>query len=552
MDLDQDMVMRVFLDEAEELLGTLETTLVALERHPTSEPHLKKAFRAAHTLKGNASVVGLQAIVDLAHAMETVLDAWKRRTLPVIAEHVTLLLECVDLLRAMVTGYVVHGSDEMPPAARLLMDRIGAVVGAHAGQASVGPLEASHDAAAPPPTRTGDPGAPSGRTIRVSVDKLDDLLNLTGEIAISRGRLAELLASRRGDPQALETHREIDRLHAQLQELIMKARLVPIGPTFRQYIRTVRDISAARGKSAELVIEGEDVEVDTMVVEHIRDPLTHLVRNALDHGIESPEVRKAHGKDPCGRIALRARHEANCILVEVCDDGAGLRREHILGRAVAAGLIDPTRELDDDDVHRLILEAGLSTADAVTDLSGRGVGMDVVRRNVEAVRGAIAIQSHPGEGTTFTLRLPLTVTVIDGFSVGVGPETYVLPLESVVECVDLDREATLPSREGGVLNLRGEALPYLRLRGLFRIGGLPDREKIIVVQHEARRAGIAVDSLYGENQAVIKPLGRPFQRIPGIAGATILGTGKVALILDVPSILREALHQHRRVIEHAT
>jgi two-component system chemotaxis sensor kinase CheA len=482
--------------------------------------------------------------------MEAVLDGWQKRTVPVIAEHVTMLLECVDLLRGMVAASAVQGADDMPPSARLLIDRITALVGN--GKDGEVLAKALQDPPAAAASGANGPGALTGRTIRVGVDRLDDLLNLTGEIAIARGRLTQILAARRGDSEALETHREIDRLHAQLQELIMKARLVPIGPTFRQYIRTVRDLTAAHGKSAHLVIEGEDVEVDTMVVERIRDPLTHLVRNAIDHGIEPPDVREARGKEPSGRISLRARYEASSILVQVSDDGAGFCRERIVERAIAAGLIQASEQLDDERVYRLIFEAGLSTAEAVTDLSGRGVGMDVVRRNVEAVRGTIAVESRSGEGVTFTLRLPLTVAVIEGFSVGVGKETYVLPLESVVECVDLERDAALPSRDSGVLNLRGEALPYLRLRRLFKMGGRPDREKVIVVQHEAKRAGIAVDALYGESQAVIKPLGRPFQRIPGITGATILGSGKVALILDVPSILREALALHRHAVEHVS
>jgi two-component system chemotaxis sensor kinase CheA len=342
--------------------------------------------------------------------------------------------------------------------------------------------------------------------------------------------------------EVLEAHLETDPLYLELQELVMKARMVPVGPTFRQYVRTVRDMAAATGKSVRLLIQGEDVEVDTRVIEHLRDPLTHMIRNAVDHGIEPAHVRQARGKDPCGRVTLRAYHEAGSIVIQVADDGAGLDRERIVERAKSQGIVSEPEKLTDAEVYQFVFEPGFSTAETVTDLSGRGVGMDVVRRNVEALRGSIAIDSHPSEGSTITIRLPLTLAIIEGFGVGVGNETYVIPLEAVLECLELPAEEKPQGNGRGVINLRGKALPYLRLRNLFALDGeTPHRENVVVVQHGSGQAGIAVDVLYGASQTVIKPLGELFQGLPGIAGSTILGNGRVALILDVPGLLRDAL-----------
>jgi two-component system chemotaxis sensor kinase CheA len=355
--------------------------------------------------------------------------------------------------------------------------------------------------------------------------------------------------ARREGEEGLEAQGVVDALWMELQEQILKVRMVPVGPTFRQYIRTVRDLSQANGKLARLAIQGEDVEVDTTVVEHLKDPLTHMIRNAVDHGIEPPEVRRAKGKDPCGRVTLRASHEAGSIVIQVADDGAGLDRQRILQRARAVGMLGDPDTVPEEDLDRLIFEPGFSTAEAVTDLSGRGVGMDVVRRNIDALRGSVGVTSRPGEGTTVTMRLPLTLSIIEGLGVGVGEETYVLPLDRVLECLELPAEERHPEHGQGVINLRGQALPFLRLRDQFALpGSLPPRENIVVVQHEARLLGLAVDRLYGTSQTVIKPLGDLFKTLPGIAGSAILGNGRVALILDVPGIVQQRVHQEEAFV----
>jgi two-component system chemotaxis sensor kinase CheA len=351
----------------------------------------------------------------------------------------------------------------------------------------------------------------------------------------------------RSPEDLLAAHREADRLYLDLQDLIMQARMVPLGPTFKQHQRTVRDLAAAQGKQVRLVMEGEDVEVDTAMVEGIRDPLTHMVRNAVDHGLGTPEERLAQGKDPCGTLTLRAFHENGLVAIQIADDGRGLDRERILRRAVERRLVAEGAVLSDTEVFAFVFEPGFSTKDQVTEISGRGVGLDVVRRNVEALRGSISVESGPERGTAITLRLPLTLAIIEGFKVQVSGEVYILPLEAVAECLEL------PPGQGrgrsGVLNLRGKPLPYLRLREHFALGGEPPaRENVVVVQHAGTAVGLAVDALIGESQTVLKPLGRLFQGVRGLSGSAILGDGRVALILDVAALLREAL---RRVAEES-
>jgi two-component system chemotaxis sensor kinase CheA len=292
------------------------------------------------------------------------------------------------------------------------------------------------------------------------------------------------------------------------------------------------------------VVEGEDVEVDTAVVEYVRDPLTHMVRNALDHGIEAPAARRAAGKDPVGKVVLRAFHEAGSMVIQVIDDGAGLDRGRIAEKAVATGLVADASRLSDEDLARLVFEPGFSTADRVTELSGRGVGMDVVRRNVEALRGSVAIESTPGHGTAVTIRVPLTLAIIQGFRVAIGDEVYILPLDAVVECLELPSGETEAGTTCGIVNLRDRPLPYLRLRDHFGLAGeRPERENVVVVQHGSQSAGVVVDALHGESSTVIKPLGSMFKAIPGVAGSSILGNGRVALILDVAGLLRETLRR---------
>ncbi|MBW8365236.1 MAG: chemotaxis protein CheA [Rhizobium sp.] len=378
------------------------------------------------------------------------------------------------------------------------------------------------------------------RFIRVHADKLDELINLVGELVIA-GAGATLLAQRQGNGAMQEASALVSRLVEEIRGGALRLRMVPIGETFSRFQRVVRDVSKELGKDIELVVTGAETELDKSVVEKIGDPLTHLVRNSMDHGIESAEVRASRGKPAKGKLRLNAYHDSGSIVIEVGDDGGGLNRDRILGKAIERGIVGANQSLSDREIYNLIFEAGFSTADQVSNLSGRGVGMDVVRRNIEALRGTVELDSTPGEGTTVRIRLPLTLAIIDGFLVGVGDSAYVVPLEMVLECVelsDVDRQA-LALR--AYVNLRGEVLPFVRLRDHFEVDGHGTRrENIVVVHYAGHKAGLVVDQLMGEFQTVIKPLGKMFSKVKGISGSTILGTGDVALILDVPSLVQQA------------
>jgi two-component system chemotaxis sensor kinase CheA len=536
---DYEAALRLFFTEAEEGLQAMEHSLVRLEVHPDDDEAVAELFRAVHTLKGNASSLGFAPLAELAHGMEDVLERLRKRTLEVSPDLVTLLLRAVDGLGRLVPAAALR-SEDLDTEGRALLSRLRTSLGSASVNGEAAPASLFADEAAVD-GRNGWNGG--GRTMRVDVDKLDRMLNLLGELTIARGRVNETLG-RADDPrarEAFELHRHSDRLFTDLQELVTRARMVPVGPVFRQQLRGVRDIATARGKRARLIVEGADVEVDTSVIEHLRDPLTHMVRNALDHGIEPPDVREALGKDPCGVVTLRAVAEAGCIVIEVADDGKGLDRDRIAERARLSGLAPMPESLSDPELIRLVFEPGFSTAASVSDLSGRGVGMDVVRRNIESLRGTVGIESRPGRGTTVTIRLPLTLAIIDGFAVAVAGETYVIPMGAVSECLALPDHERSP-RPSGILNLRGQALPYLRLRDHF---GLPwsehARESVVVTEHEGGALGLVVDALHGESQAVIKPLGRLLGNVPGISGCTILGNGRVALILDLPALWRKAV-----------
>ncbi len=375
--------------------------------------------------------------------------------------------------------------------------------------------------------------------LRVAADKLDTLINLVGELVIASAGNA--LHAR--NAAQVEAAAQVTRLVEDIRERALKLRMVEIGETFARFQRVVRDVSRELGKDIALVIEGAETEMDKTLVERIADPLMHLVRNAIDHGIEAPEVRATRGKPAQGTLRLAACHDSGSILITVADDGGGLSRERILAKAIERGLVAPEQasSMLDAEVWALIFEPGFSTAEAVTDLSGRGVGMDVVRRNVEAIRGSIDIRSNAGQGTEMRLRLPLTLAIIDGFLVQSAGRSYVLPLDAVVECL----EYAPTERQQGYLSLRGEVLPLLHLRDAL---GVPSdleqaasrRRNVVVAQAAGQRAGLVVDALLGEYQTVIKPLGALFTHLQGISGSTILGNGEVALILDVPTLLARA------------
>ena len=541
-DFDREAIFASFLVESEEGLDVMEQALVQMESSPSDLELLHTIFRVAHSFKGNATSLELGEIAGFAHVVEDLLDVFREQQALPSPDLISLLLKAVDELRAMVSS-ASAGAHELTPKQHDLRKEIAREVEKRAKRVVRAKATSEESGSA----SKGDslPGA-SHRTLRADVDKLDQMLNLTGEIVIAQGRLRRMIEKLDTDHgrAILEMHREAERLYMDLQREVMSIRMVPIGPLFRQFVRSVRDLAKSHGKLARLEIVGGDVEVDTTVMELLKDPLLHLVRNAIDHGLEKPAVRERQGKSSCGLIRLTAAQSGGNIVVTLQDDGAGFDRERIIDKARRFGLLSGKEEIRDQDVYDLVLQAGFSTAESVTDLSGRGVGLDVVRRNIDNLRGTVEVSSTAGKGSTITIRLPLTLAIIEGFSVRVGTETFVVPLEHVTECTELPAEQRNPEASG-VLSLRGTALPYVRLRRVFSLSGTaPKRENIVVVKINEFHAGIAVDELLGGMQTVVKPLGRAFRAVPGIAGSTVLGDGRVGLIIDVPSLLRGVMQSN--------
>ncbi|TFF13428.1 chemotaxis protein CheA [Pseudomonas sp. BCA14] len=385
-----------------------------------------------------------------------------------------------------------------------------------------------------------------GSYVRVNADKLDELINLVGELVIASAGASLLARSCNNDPLQ-EASSTVSGLVEEILDGALRLRMIPIGDTFNRFRRVVRDVSQELGKDIDLIISGAETELDKTVVEKIGDPLMHLLRNAMDHGIESAEARRAAGKSTKGHLSLNAYHDSGSIVIEIADDGAGLNRERILEKAQERGLVASGAVLSDQEIYNLIFEAGFSTAEAVTNLSGRGVGMDVVKRNITLLRGTVDLDSRPGQGTVVRIRLPLTLAIINGFLVGIDHCTYVIPLDMVQECVELDEHQRQSSRDQGYLDLRGEVLPLVDLRDHFSHEGPPARrQNVVVVRYAEHKAGLVVDDLLGEFQTVIKPLGKLFGALRGISGSTILGSGAVALILDIPALLNQIVQQEAR------
>lgn len=385
------------------------------------------------------------------------------------------------------------------------------------------------------------------RSIRVDAQKLGQLINLVGELVISSASLHTQIGQLKV-PGLRDATSNMEMLVEEIRDTALQLRMVQIGDTFSRFKRVVRDVSKEMGKEINLVITGGESELDKSVVEKLNDPLTHLVRNSLDHGIELPAERLDSGKPAQGTLTLNAYHDSGHIVVEVADDGAGLDVAKIRAKAEAIGLVTAEQVLSRREELQLIFEPGLSTKKEASNLSGRGVGMDVVKRNIESLRGSIELDSEPGKGTRTTIRLPLTLAIIDGFLVGIENESYIIPLSMIQECVEFGAESLHP--EKNYVNFRGEVMPYINLRQVFGLAPAQaeQRESLVVVRFGRMRAALVVDSLFGEQQTVIKPLGAVFQQLSGISGATVLGSGDIALILNIPELVDKAIeHTNRRL-----
>src|SRR5215831_4255097 len=435
MDFDREACLASFLVESQESLDSMEQSLLDLESGTSATDVLQDVFRLAHTIKGNAFALNLRSLTGFAHLLEDLLDVLRERSVTPDKDLVSLLLNAVDEMRVMVPA-AVAGGEELSARQHVLGQKIAEQV-QKLGQRPVG----ANPAIPGPDPRAGRHETLSNmpaQTLRADVARLDRMLNLTLEIVIAQGRLRQMLEGLEKPQGApiVEVHRETERLFMSLQEEMMRVRMVPIGPMFRQLARSVRDMSGGVGKTARLEASGMDVEVDTTVFEHLKDPLMHMIRNAVDHGIEKPEVRRKRGKPSCGVIKLSAAHSSGSVIVTVEDDGAGIDKKKIMEKAARMDLLPRPDRLSDQEIYRLIFSAGFSTAEAVTGLSGRGVGLDVVKRNIEKLHGTVDISSQEGKGTTITIRLPLTLAIIDGFSVRAGDDIFVIPMDYVTECVE--------------------------------------------------------------------------------------------------------------------
>jgi two-component system chemotaxis sensor kinase CheA len=551
---DDQSLVQEFITEAGEHVAEVERGLLSLEGDPGALETLNSVFRGFHSIKGAAGFLHLRQIAALSHAGESVLDAARHGKLVLRGEAMEAVLASVDgfkgllsdLSLAIAQGRAPHQFEGLSE----LLCRLGAALRGEAPATAAEPaaghpsaparLESPSSAVAATATNMGD------GSVKVSTARLDQLINMVGELVIAESMVAQDCSigreAQQGNGVRLARNlSQLAKITRELQELSMSLRMVPVQGVFQKLTRLVRDTSRKLGKDVELVLEGGETELDRTLVDSLSDPLVHMVRNSLDHGIETPEVREAAGKPRAGKLTLRARHEAGCVVIEVVDDGKGIDGGRVLRKARDAGIVSEHQQLTDGEIYKLIFHPGLSTAEKVTDVSGRGVGMDVVRRNVEKLRGRIEITSSPGKGSAFTIRLPLTLAVIDGLLVAVGKHTYIIPLTSVERNLrpTVEQLPTVFDR-GEMCLIRGDLLPLVRLHRVFEVEPDctdPTRSLVVIVHDDARRCCLLVDRLLGQQQVVIKSLGYGASGIQGIAGGAILGDGNVSLILDVPGLI---------------
>ncbi|HLY11141.1 MAG TPA: chemotaxis protein CheA [Planctomycetota bacterium] len=561
-------ILEGFVVEAREHLDAAEAQLLSLETDPARVDAIHTVFRAFHTIKGAASCLDLGSMQDLSHETETLLDSARRGELVVAGATLDLVFEAVDAMKRLVADVETQLRTGTPgPADATLGSLIlriqkqatgpsGTGAGAPPAPPSVpasrwGDEAMSGDEALPSEVPAAVPAAEDKssmkESVRVDADRLDHLVDLIGELVI-----AESMVSQSADLRGLATSgvlgksmNQLDKITRELQEIGMSLRMVPVRPLFQKMARLSRDLSRKLAKPVEFVTSGEEIEIDKAIVNSVADALVHLLRNALDHGLErDAEERRRAGKPDTGRLELRAVHREGSIVIEVEDDGRGLDREAILAKGVEKGLVPPGELLSDDEIFKLIFLPGFSTATVVTEWSGRGVGLDVVRTSVEALRGRIEVQSRRGQGTIFRLRLPLTLAIIDGMVIRAGHERFIVPTVSITRLVRPEAaERGTAMGKGELLSLQDEVIPLFRLKNLLVIAGESDdvgSEVVVVVEDAGKRAGLIADEVLGQQQIVIKSLGLNLEGVPGISGGVILPDGQVGLILDVAALLNSA------------
>lgn len=566
-----------FLVNSEELLATMDDAILKLEQDPSDKDMIEEIFRAAHTLKGAAGMFGFVAIEKVMHQMENLFDKIRKGKLVATAETIDVVLKGVDVLRILLEAIQEgkpSGYDCKPVIVDLNAVLTGKAVKSSASTGTSGATSAQPQAAATPPTPAKKSEAEGGAkrqensTIRVDLARLDTLVNLVGELVIDRTRFATIEENiREIQPQSKlashmsETVQLFGRHLVEIQDIIMKLRMVPIGNALNKFPRLVRDLARQLGKDLDLIIEGEATELDKTLVEQIGDPLIHLVRNACDHGVELPEERTKAGKNPRGLIELSAHQEGNSINIVISDDGKGMDAAKIRRKGIEKGLIEEDSSLPEREILNLIFEPGFSTAEQVTTVSGRGVGMDVVKKQISKLKGTVEIQSQPGKGTKLVVQLPLTLAIVQSLLVRSKEEIYAMPLSSVIESIRISPSDIQRIGEVEVIKLRDDVLPLLHLDHTLSIMrkdqdywyGLPKDDKdhgqdermlrrlrerlfVVVVGSAERRFGIVVDSLLNQQEMVIKSMSQLMSDVPCFAGGAVLGNGEVVLVLDIPEL----------------
>jgi two-component system chemotaxis sensor kinase CheA len=556
-----------FIAEANEHIESAEAGLLELENKPGDNEVLNQIFRAFHTIKGMAGFLNLGEIGSLAHSAENLLDGARKGELLLAGANGDVIFESIDVLKRMIAGLKESVEAGKPLATQKhLPDLLAKLEASVEGKSPAAFLDTPEgrrkdkeldevllgedkseievkpeikDTTTKARTSSGD------EKIKVSTARLDNLINMAGELVIAQLMVAEEVNTN------LTSEKELGRKVAHqskivrdLQELSMSMRMVPIAGVFQKMARLVRDLSRKADKKINFTTVGEETELDRSIVDKIADPLVHMVRNSVDHGVESANERTKAGKNPAGCIELRAFHQAGNIVIEIEDDGKGLDKDRILKKAIDNGLVEASRELRDEEIFKLIFHAGLSTAQKVTSISGRGVGMDVVRKNIESLHGKIEISSKPGKGSTFTIRMPLTLAIIDGQIVTVGSDRYIIPINSIIQSFKPTAEQlSSVQNRGELVIIRGELIPLARLYKLFGAVPItedPTKSLLVIVQDDNKKCCLLVDELLGQQQVVIKSLGEGIGKVKGVSGGAIMGDGKVSLILDVPGLIELA------------
>jgi two-component system, chemotaxis family, sensor kinase CheA len=564
-DVDRELLTE-FITESRELLETSEAALLVLESNPDDSESVNTIFRAFHTVKGTSGFLGLQMAAELAHLAESLLSRIRKKEIRLVGGYADLALRSLDMLKKIIAsvacalkGAPLNKPDGYEDLKTILCDPESAgILENISGESSAacepaqGPPEIFSDGANTKEHQAAGTKESSAQqnkefesSIRVNTARLDQLIDMVGELVIAQSMVAQ--DHRLFEANGHELLRKVThagKIVRELQDLSMSLRMIPLRGTFQKMQRVVRDLARKSGKSVELWIDDAETEIDRHMVDILNDVLVHMVRNAIDHGIELPDEREKRGKSRIGGVWLTAYQSGGNVVVEIKDDGRGLIREKILQKAIDAGLVDPDKTPGDNEVYNLIFAPGLTTSDKITDVSGRGVGMDVVRKGVEALQGRIDINSEPGSGSTFTVRLPLTLAITDGMLVRVGGERYIIPTISIHLCFRPQPESlSTVSGRGELVLLRGELMPIFHLHRLFNIKSAiedPAKGLLVVVGDEERRCALLVDELLGQQQVVAKSLTKALGKIQGVSGGAILGDGQVGLILDPVEVVAQA------------